>query len=76
MSTITEQIANGEHPVVKDKHAVVYLDDSGYWNVGFVADYDNAKDTARRWKERLTGLGHSGKIMICRLVETIEWCNR
>ena len=73
MSTITEQIANGEHPVIKDKHAVVYLDDSGYWNVGFVANYDNAKDTARRWKESMGQHKAAGRIMICKLVETIEW---
>ena len=57
----------------EDKHAVVYLDDSGYWNVGFVADYDNAKDTARRWKESMGQHKAAGRIMICKLVETIEW---
>ena len=74
MSTITEQIANGEHPVVKDKHAVVYWDDNDHcWCVAFVADYGNAKDTVRRWRKVLEEKAPSGKIMICRLVETIEW---
>ena len=74
MSTISEQIMDGRRPDVKDKHAVVYYDDKACcWRVGFVADYDNAKDTARRWKESMGQHKAAGRIMICKLVETIEW---
>ena len=57
------------------RHAVLYWDYMRQsWRVSVLVDCERAEEEARRWVKTLLKENPKGKIMICRLVKTIE-CN-